>query len=136
MPLFGPKKKRITFPALEFNANEEMSMINNRLFFLMKKEEKIKNKNKEHNQTIEFETNLLKEQLTSIKNEIADIRKGLRQSKNNFEIAVRELNMHAKIEDLDQLKRIIQEYDPGDFISYKEFQRIAEERINSLRGIE
>ena len=102
----------------------------------MKKEEKIKNKNKEHNQTIEFETNLLKEQLTSIKNEIADIRKGLRQSKNNFEIAVRELNMHAKIEDLDQLKRIIQEYDPGDFISYKEFQRIAEERINSLRGIE
>lgn len=132
MPLFQ-HKKRIKFPKQEIDPIEETAMIRNRLRFLIKKEQGIDKKTTEHKETLNSEVSFLDNQLISIRKDLQNIKSGIQHVKNNFEYAVKELGIHAKIEDLNHLRRMLQEYDPGDFISYKEFRRMAEEKVNLFR---
>ncbi len=135
MALFTHKKK-IKFPQHEINPLEEINTVKRRLGFLIRKEQDIDNKTTKHMEIINNEINVLNQQLGSIRTEIKDIKLNIEKAGTNFENAVKELNVHAKIEDLDKLRRMVKEFDPIEFISYEEFRRIAEEKTNSLKDIE
>ncbi len=125
-------KKRIKFPKQEINPQQEINEISERLSYLTNKQIHIKKQNIKQNNASETEILHLKNQLKVIKSDIIEIKQKTQQVKNNFDNAIKELNMRAKIEDLDRVKRIIQEYDPADLIPYEDFRKIAEERINAL----
>ncbi len=133
MTLFGQKQRRIEFPKQEINPMQEVSAINKRINFLVNKEQSVDKKTHDHKIKLDSETEFIRHETDSLKNEIKEIKNKLLSAQDNFNNAVKELNIHAKIEDLDHLRRMVQEYDPADFISYEEFQRIVEERIKELR---
>tara|TARA_Y100000034_G_scaffold35645_2_gene43741 strand:- start:4363 stop:4770 length:408 start_codon:yes stop_codon:yes gene_type:complete len=133
MALFTHKKKKIAIQRPEVNPQQEVNLINKRINFLMSKNRSISKMTRIHHETTDSEVNLIKEDLVILSQDLKEIRSGIDQARNNFNNAVKELNIRAKVEDMDKLKRIMQEYDPADFISYEEFQRIVEERMNSLR---
>ena len=135
MALFTHKKK-IKFPQHEINPLEEINTVKRRLGFLIRKEQDIDNKTTKHIEIINNEINVLNQQLGRIRTEIKDIKLNIEKAGTNFENALKELNVHAKIEDLDKLRRMVKEFDPIEFISYEEFRRIAEEKTNSLKDIE
>ena len=133
MTLFTHKKKKIQVQRPQINPQQEVNLINRRIDFLMSKNRNISKMTRRHNLTTDSEVSLIKEDLTFLRQDLKDIRSSIDQARSNFANAVKELNIRAKVEDMDKLKRMMQEYDPADFISYEEFKKIVEQRMQDLR---
>ncbi len=125
MPLFKTKKQPIVQPVQIIESPEyTMESIQHRVELLLQAEKKLQAR------IVRFEENTSDlvenagDKLREVRNELVGIAIEYKAFQERFAAIVKALSFTAKQEDFQKTKRIIDQYDPADIITRKEFERL------------
>lgn len=127
--LFGGGKAK---PSAGITTNELAAELNNVSRRLMILEERYTGLRKKTQVTDQNMLTTNKNMITEIKisnSEVDDLRKDLKEMRNNFKIMIQEIKNCAKKQDLTVLTKYVDMWEPINFITRKEVDRIIEEQV-------
>lgn len=104
--------------------------IENRLRLLEEHSNNLRSKVQLTDQNILKNQKRFMEELKTVNNEITEIKRGMSDIKEKLKIIVKELQGCSKKEDVDVLQKYINMWEPVNFVTRNELQKILDEYLN------
>ena len=112
---------------------QDVSGLNRRLRIIEERYSNLRNKNQLTEQNMLRTRQELERRIGVDSEEIKNLRKEISEIKNKMSIVVKELQMLAKKEDVDVLKRYIEIWEPVEFVTANQVKKIVQEVLNEKR---
>lgn len=117
------KKEEEAQPAFDFRSlNNRLRLLENRTSDLDQKTELIENN------LLDYKKEINKE-IQVINSELVEIKRGMSKINEDMEEVVKELKLRASREELDVIKKYLDLWNPVNFVSRKEVERIVEDKL-------
>lgn len=124
MPLFKTKKQPVVQPVQMIESPEyTMESIQHRVELLLQAEKKLQARIARFEENTSDLVENAGDKLREVRNELVGIASEYKAFQERFAVIVKALSFTAKQEDFQKTKRIIDQYDPADIITRKEFER-------------
>jgi hypothetical protein len=124
----GPEGPSMGFLSQEIsNLSTRLRVLEERGSNVRKKQQLIEQSMLSHRKKFTDETNLLKD-------EIDEIRRTMTEIENRIIMLIKELRLSAKKEDVDMLKKYVELWEPVNFVTQNQVEKIVEDIVESKKG--
>ena len=116
-------------PPTDIRLNEDVSEISRRLRILEERYTNIRNRIQVMDQNMLLHNKKQTTDIKTIDSDISDLKKEINDINEKISLIVKELNDSAKKEDIEVLQKYINLWDPMNFVTRKEVEKLIKEII-------
>jgi hypothetical protein len=129
----GKAEKKPEGPSVSF-LSQEMTNLSTRLRVLEERSSNMKKKQEIVEQNMLSHRKKYAEEIDLVKDEIDEIKKTMTEVENRIIMIIKELQMNAKKEDVDSLKKYVELWDPVRFVTQNQVENIVKEIMEDKKG--
>ena len=114
--------------------SQEMSNLSTRLRVLEERSSNIRKKQQIIEQGMLSQRKKFNDEVEVLKEEIDEIKRTMTEIENKIIMLIKELRLTSKKEDTDVLKKYIEMWEPLNFVTHNQVDKVVAEAIEKLKG--